>query len=98
VATYQPQGSGGADALLTGILVREDGCTYVEDAQSGERTLPVFPAGRVTWADDRLIVGNLSYAVGDTVEFGGGVYGSGGAPDINVPDACDGSPERWQVN
>lgn len=98
VATYQPEGPGGADALLEGILVREDGCTYVDDPVSGVRWLPVFPAGHVTWADDRLIVDNLSYAVGDSVGFGGGVYGSGGAPGIDVPEACDSSPERWQVS
>ena len=98
VATYQPDGPGGAAAALSGTLVREDGCTYVEDPESGVRIIPVFEAGHVTWTDDRLIVDNLSYAIGDTVEFGGGGYSPGSEPDIDVPDACDDSVDLFQVN
>ena len=97
VATYQPAGDGGADALLEGILVREDGCTYV-DGPAGERTLPVFAAGTVTWSDDTLIVRNLSYQVGETAGFGGGEYGAGSTATISVPEACDDSVPRWAVN
>ncbi|CAN5560992.1 hypothetical protein BH09ACT4_BH09ACT4_15600 [soil metagenome] len=98
VATYEPDGPGGADAAMTGILVREDGCTYVEDPASGLRTLPVFEAGSVMWSDDTLIVRNQSYKVGDTVTFGGGGDGQGSTLAIDVPDACDASAGRWLVN
>ena len=98
VATYRPDGPGGAAAALSGTLVRDDGCTYIEDPESGVRTIPVFEAGHVSWAGDRLILDNLSYAIGDTVEFGGGEYAAGSQPDVDVPEACDDSVGRWQVN
>lgn len=97
VATYAPDGPAGADAALTGTLVRSGGCTYVEDPASGLRIVPVFEAGHVTWADDRLIVDNLSYAEGDTVTFGGGGYSDGGTESVTVPEGCDDGAELWQV-
>jgi hypothetical protein len=98
VATYDKQGDAGAAAGLGGILVRDSGCTYVEDPDSGTRVLPVFPSGSVTWSDDRLIVGNLSYAVGDTVDFGGGELVGPSNLDIRMPEACDPDIERFLVN
>jgi hypothetical protein len=94
VASYAPTGAGGMDAQLIGVLVRDDGCTYVDD-EFGERWLPIFPAGSVRWQGDDLIVGNEIHTVGEIVTFGGG---EGGSAEAVVPEACDDALSRWQVN
>jgi hypothetical protein len=94
VASYAPTGTGGADAQLIGVLVRDDGCTYVDD-EFGERWLPIFPAGSVRWQGDDLVVGSGIHSVGEIVTFSGGEFGSA---DAVVPEACDDTLPRWQVN
>ena len=81
--------------------MREEGCTYVDVTVPGAegRWLPVFPAGHVTWQDDirHRKKPDLPRSA-KTVGLGGGEYSAGSAPEIRVPEACDGAADRWQVN
>lgn len=71
-------------AELTGILVRDAGCTYV-DQGDGARVVPVFPDLGIRWEGQSLVVGRHTYPLGDEVSFGGG----GTLALGTVPSACD---------
>jgi len=92
VATYAYDGAG-SDALLTGTLVREDGCTYLDD-EFGERWLPIFPRDGLSWTDDALISGSQAYPLGGEARLGGG---EGGRDVADVPEACAPSAGGWLV-
>jgi hypothetical protein len=88
---------GGADALLEGELVIEDGCTWIEDAASGTRYLAVWPEGsqlrgeggaEVVRSAESVILGRA----GATSEFLGGEYRDGSFVRsvlvTPIPDRC----------
>lgn len=79
-------------AELAGILVRDDGCTYV-DQGDGNRVVPVFPDLGIRWEGRSLVVGRHTYPLGDEVSFGGG-----GTLDVGtVPSACDSDAAHFAV-
>ncbi|MDD9206606.1 hypothetical protein PU560_09030, partial [Georgenia sp. 10Sc9-8] len=93
LATYEPRGSGGMDALMVGTLVLEDGCLYVRSADFDERWLPVFPADGVRWDGRTLTFGGGNPGVGDQVELPGGAVTEPTSPhpvpeEYDVPAAC----------
>jgi hypothetical protein len=74
LALMASSGGPGAQALLVGTLVLEDGCLYVEAAR-GERWIPVFGFPGTRWDAAGLTVemaDGSSYRVGDAVRLGGG--------------------------
>lgn len=93
VAVYEPQGTGGDAALLTGTLVSRDGCTYVVD-ELGTTWLPIFARG-VTADGATLAYGGQTYTYGSTVALTGGQSGAGPA-DV-VPAGCSTNVTAWRV-
>ena len=93
VAVYEPQGTGGDAAQLTGTLTLQGGCTYVVD-QNGTTWLPIFARG-VTADDTTLTYGGQTYAYGSTVSLTGGQSGAG--PADTIPAACSTDAAAWRV-
>ena len=93
VAVYQPQGTGGDAALLTGTLTLRDGCTYVVD-ENGTTWLPIFARG-VTADDTTLTYGGETYPYGSTVSLTGGQSGAG--PTDAIPASCSTDAAAWRV-
>lgn len=73
------------EALVHGVLVREDGCLYIGSGR--HRFLPVLPRGRVGWDGVVLTFDGGEYRLGDEIFLGGGDAPPG--PDATVPPACD---------
>jgi hypothetical protein len=99
VATYEPEGEGGDSALLTGIVVLEGGCFYVE-VPRGDRLLPLFPDDTVEINGDTLSYHELEYTAGDELSLGGGRLppGSEVARQASIPDGCDTDLDLWVVS
>lgn len=93
VAVYEPQGTGGDAALLTGTLALQDGCTYVVD-QNGTTWLPIFARG-VTADGTTLTYGGQTYTYGSSVSLTGGQSGAG--PAETIPAACSTDAAAWRV-
>src|SRR3954447_25850887 len=93
VAWYQAAGQGGAEALIKGTLVLDDGCTYVESDDAG-RWLPIF-ADNVRADDGVVRYGHQTLRYGSAVEL------TGGESEIlsgdNVPASCDDDVPVWRV-
>lgn len=104
---------GGDTPDLTGVLVRDAGCLYVQDGLT--RWLPVFPAGQTSWIDGppQLTVAGLPVDIGHAVRLAG-MPASGavslGPGDTDpgdsrarsldprgVPERCDDAAPRFVV-
>ena len=87
VVTYQPEGVGGQDGVLQGVLATLGGCLVVEE-DDGTTTVPFFPRNRVGYTQDggvRLFGSN--HSIGDTVSFRGG--SRDGVQDASIPEPCE---------
>jgi len=84
VATYEPSGSGGDSAGLTGMLTDQDGCLVIEEEQ-GEHILPIWPRPMVSSSDGRLKIAGSTYELGNSVAVGGGFAD---AFETDLPQAC----------
>ncbi|MBG6181567.1 hypothetical protein [Arthrobacter sp. CAN_A1] len=100
VATYTPFGEGGDAALLTGTLVLEDGCLYIE-ASDSSRVLAYFPDTAVSWSDDVLSFFGTDYALGQEIAVGGGESVVPGPVENQTsffaPETCE-SDSQWIVS
>ncbi|GAA1635322.1 hypothetical protein [Georgenia ruanii] len=93
VAYYQPYERGGMEAVLTGTLVRQHGCTYVED-HTGQRWVPMFPDVGLAWHDEDLHAGGQTYRLGTEVALPGGQT----QPyPRSLPRGCDAAARTWLV-
>jgi hypothetical protein len=86
MATYEPTGDGGDNAQLEGQLVDRQGCLVIRDA-AGDHILPIWPADRVSLhsSDARVDLMGEAYALGDSIEVGGGHIESWDGP---IPSTC----------
>lgn len=100
VATYTPFGEGGGAALLTGTLVLEDGCLYIEISDSS-RVLAYFPDTAVSWSDSVLSLFGSDYALGQEIAVGGGESVVPGPVENQTsffaPETCQ-SDSQWIVS
>ncbi|MBG6191826.1 hypothetical protein IWX64_002793 [Arthrobacter sp. CAN_A212] len=100
LATYTPAGEGSDAALLTGRLVLDDGCLYIE-APGSPRVLPYFPNTDTSFADGMLSFFGTDYALGQEIALGGG--GSSGSIPVDgtdgyyTPESCE-SDSQWIVS
>ena len=101
VATYDPSGSGGDAAQLTG-MVRDDGdCLSIESPDiepPANIATPVFPRSRVDRDGGVFVFDGARYGTGDTIELGGGeVPGDADVVrDADIPAGCE--PPYFIVN
>ncbi len=93
VAVYEPQGTGGDAALLTGTLTLRDGCTYVVD-DAGTTWVPIFARG-VAGDTTTLTYGGRNYVYGSTVSLTGGE--SEVLPEDTIPASCSADVKTWRV-
>ncbi|MHA7277672.1 hypothetical protein ACX80O_14300 [Arthrobacter sp. Hz1] len=100
LATYTPFGEGGDAALLTGTLVLEDGCLYIE-ASDTTRVLAYFPDTAVSWSDGVLSFFGTDYELGQEISVGGGgsiVPGPVENPtSFFAPETCE-PDSQWTVS
>jgi len=92
VATYEPSGAGGMEALLTGTVENIDGCLTIRvtDPDTGEELdeEPYVPVFAVTDPSATRL------AIGESVRFGGG-WAPDADVDWTVPDACPPGGPFW---
>lgn len=97
VALYQPEGAGGHDAQLAGVLDRVDGCVVVRVGEPATPVVPVLPVG-TRWDDDELLAVGERLRLGDHVEWRGGELASGDTSWlVQVPTGCE-DVDMWVVH
>ncbi|MFD1848022.1 hypothetical protein [Arthrobacter flavus] len=100
LATYTPTGVGGDAALLTGSLILEDGCVYIE-ASDSTRVLAYFPDTDASWSDGVLTFFGTDYQLGQTISLGGGASTVADTEENSAsfftPESCR-PDSRWIVS
>ena len=93
VATYEPAGPGGSDALLEGDLKQSNGCLTLVDAE-GMTWLPALPE-HASVTDGSIRVGDSSYILDGNVSLPGGE--SVASEGFYIPSACLSELTVWVV-
>jgi hypothetical protein len=96
VALYEPEGAGGHDAQLAGVLDRVEGCVVVRVGEPTTLVVPVLPVG-ARWDGDELVAVGQRHRLGDHVDWRGGELAFGDTSWLaQVPSGCE-DLDMWVV-
>lgn len=88
VARYSDGNAGGDTAQLTGKIVIESGCLFVEESAGGALVLPVLPDTKVSQANGGVRFGGEPLTQGTLVDWAGG-YRDASFAGVEIPSECE---------